>query len=176
MRWAQKVRWVWARDQIPAASVQTGICYLGNWGGKICATLFIFVHSFRDAHRRAVHRSGARFFQVDCDHQPLFDTHILYLKPVIFRSVRHLRPHSQTFWRASVMMTANPTPDASAPPSVESTGDSTGTKPSLAKRRANQQDSETFYFTVRSPPLLLVCFTLWPTYVDTSYYSLKLLQ
>ncbi len=25
-----------------------------------------------------------------------------------FRSVRHLRPHSQTFWRASVMMTATP--------------------------------------------------------------------
>ncbi|XP_058618869.1 SLIT-ROBO Rho GTPase-activating protein 3 isoform X4 [Onychostoma macrolepis] len=41
----------------------------------------------------------------------------------------------------------NPTPDASATPSVESTGDGTGTKPSLAKRRANQQDTETFYFT-----------------------------
>ncbi|XP_043080574.1 SLIT-ROBO Rho GTPase-activating protein 3 isoform X3 [Puntigrus tetrazona] len=41
----------------------------------------------------------------------------------------------------------NPTPDASANPSVESSGDSTGTKPSLAKRRANQQDTETFYFT-----------------------------
>ncbi|XP_052396414.1 SLIT-ROBO Rho GTPase-activating protein 3 isoform X1 [Carassius gibelio] len=41
----------------------------------------------------------------------------------------------------------NPTPDASVTPSVESTGDGTGTKPSLAKRRANQQDTETFYFT-----------------------------
>ncbi|XP_016404701.1 SLIT-ROBO Rho GTPase-activating protein 3-like isoform X4 [Sinocyclocheilus rhinocerous] len=41
----------------------------------------------------------------------------------------------------------NPTPDASATPSVESTGEGTGTKPSLAKRRANQQDTETFYFT-----------------------------
>ncbi|XP_051735763.1 SLIT-ROBO Rho GTPase-activating protein 3 isoform X3 [Ctenopharyngodon idella] len=41
----------------------------------------------------------------------------------------------------------NPTPDASATPSVESTGDGTGAKPSLAKRRANQQDTETFYFT-----------------------------
>ncbi|KAK2885718.1 hypothetical protein Q8A67_016555 [Cirrhinus molitorella] len=41
----------------------------------------------------------------------------------------------------------NPTPDASATPSVESTGDSAGTKPSLAKRRANQQDTETFYFS-----------------------------
>ncbi|XP_073678987.1 SLIT-ROBO Rho GTPase-activating protein 3 isoform X2 [Garra rufa] len=41
----------------------------------------------------------------------------------------------------------NPTPDASATPSVESTGDSTGTKPSLAKRRANLQDTETFYLT-----------------------------
>ncbi|KAK7128718.1 hypothetical protein R3I94_017074 [Phoxinus phoxinus] len=40
-----------------------------------------------------------------------------------------------------------PTPDASAAPSVESTGDGTGAKPSLAKRRANQQDTETFYFT-----------------------------
>uniref|UniRef100_A0A671QR24 SLIT-ROBO Rho GTPase-activating protein 3-like n=1 Tax=Sinocyclocheilus anshuiensis TaxID=1608454 RepID=A0A671QR24_9TELE len=40
----------------------------------------------------------------------------------------------------------NPTPDASATPSVESTGEGTGTKPSLAKRRANQQDTETFYF------------------------------
>uniref|UniRef100_A0A8C1UND1 Rho GTPase activating protein 4b n=1 Tax=Cyprinus carpio TaxID=7962 RepID=A0A8C1UND1_CYPCA len=41
----------------------------------------------------------------------------------------------------------NPTPDASVTPSVESTGEGTGTKPSLAKRRANQQDTETFYFT-----------------------------
>uniref|UniRef100_A0A9J7XLL2 Rho GTPase activating protein 4b n=2 Tax=Cyprinus carpio TaxID=7962 RepID=A0A9J7XLL2_CYPCA len=41
----------------------------------------------------------------------------------------------------------NPTPDASTTPSVESTGDGTGTKPTLAKRRANQQDTETFYFT-----------------------------
>ncbi|XP_050952070.1 SLIT-ROBO Rho GTPase-activating protein 3 isoform X3 [Labeo rohita] len=41
----------------------------------------------------------------------------------------------------------NPAPDASATPSAESTGDSAGTKPSLAKRRANQQDTETFYFT-----------------------------
>uniref|UniRef100_A0A8C2FP24 SLIT-ROBO Rho GTPase-activating protein 3-like n=1 Tax=Cyprinus carpio TaxID=7962 RepID=A0A8C2FP24_CYPCA len=41
----------------------------------------------------------------------------------------------------------NPTPDASTTPSVESTGDATGTKPTLAKRRANQQDTETFYFT-----------------------------
>ncbi|XP_039507976.1 SLIT-ROBO Rho GTPase-activating protein 3 isoform X3 [Pimephales promelas] len=40
-----------------------------------------------------------------------------------------------------------PAPDASAAPSVESTGDGTGAKPSLAKRRANQQDTETFYFT-----------------------------
>uniref|UniRef100_A0A8C1WG41 SLIT-ROBO Rho GTPase-activating protein 3-like n=1 Tax=Cyprinus carpio TaxID=7962 RepID=A0A8C1WG41_CYPCA len=30
---------------------------------------------------------------------------------------------------------------------LESTGDGTGTKPTLAKRRANQQDTETFYFT-----------------------------
>uniref|UniRef100_A0A8C2FSD2 SLIT-ROBO Rho GTPase-activating protein 3-like n=1 Tax=Cyprinus carpio TaxID=7962 RepID=A0A8C2FSD2_CYPCA len=30
---------------------------------------------------------------------------------------------------------------------LESTGDATGTKPTLAKRRANQQDTETFYFT-----------------------------
>lgn len=41
----------------------------------------------------------------------------------------------------------NPTLDASATPSVENTGDGTGAKPSLAKRRANQQDTETFYFT-----------------------------
>ncbi|XP_067302575.1 SLIT-ROBO Rho GTPase-activating protein 3 isoform X2 [Pseudorasbora parva] len=41
----------------------------------------------------------------------------------------------------------NPTLDASATPSVEGTGDGTGAKPSLAKRRANQQDTETFYFT-----------------------------
>ncbi|XDV45813.1 hypothetical protein PO909_013840 [Leuciscus waleckii] len=40
-----------------------------------------------------------------------------------------------------------PNPDASAAPSVESAGDGTGAKPSLAKRRANQQDTETFYFT-----------------------------
>ncbi|XP_077070474.1 SLIT-ROBO Rho GTPase-activating protein 3 isoform X4 [Siphateles boraxobius] len=40
-----------------------------------------------------------------------------------------------------------PNPDASAAQSVESTGDGTGAKPSLAKRRANQQDTETFYFT-----------------------------
>lgn len=41
----------------------------------------------------------------------------------------------------------NPAPDASSTPSVEGTADGTGTKPSLAKRRANQQDTETFYFT-----------------------------
>ncbi|XP_052449914.1 SLIT-ROBO Rho GTPase-activating protein 3 isoform X3 [Carassius gibelio] len=41
----------------------------------------------------------------------------------------------------------NPTPDASVTPSVENTAEGTGTKPSLAKRRANQQDTETFYFT-----------------------------
>lgn len=56
----------------------------------------------------------------------------------------------------------NPTPDASTTPSVESTGDGTGTKPTLAKRRANQQDTETFYFTVRSPPLVPDWCTLWP--------------
>lgn len=41
----------------------------------------------------------------------------------------------------------NPAPDASSTPSVEGTADGTGAKPSLAKRRANQQDTETFYFT-----------------------------
>lgn len=41
----------------------------------------------------------------------------------------------------------NPTPDSSAIQAVESTGDGTGVKPSLAKRRANLQDTETFYFT-----------------------------
>ncbi|XP_065142133.1 SLIT-ROBO Rho GTPase-activating protein 3 isoform X3 [Paramisgurnus dabryanus] len=41
----------------------------------------------------------------------------------------------------------NPTPESSAIQAVESTGDGTGVKPSLAKRRANLQDTETFYFT-----------------------------
>ncbi|XP_051961559.1 SLIT-ROBO Rho GTPase-activating protein 3-like isoform X1 [Xyrauchen texanus] len=41
----------------------------------------------------------------------------------------------------------NPTPDTTATPLVENTGDCAGSKPSLAKRRANQQDTETFYFT-----------------------------
>lgn len=41
----------------------------------------------------------------------------------------------------------NPTPDTSTTQSAESTGDGTGVKPSLAKRRANLQDTETFYFT-----------------------------
>lgn len=46
----------------------------------------------------------------------------------------------------------NPTPDTSTTQSAESAGDGTGVKPSLAKRRANLQDTETFYFTVRSKP------------------------
>ncbi|XP_072512570.1 SLIT-ROBO Rho GTPase-activating protein 3 isoform X4 [Salminus brasiliensis] len=41
----------------------------------------------------------------------------------------------------------NPTPDISATLSLDSTGDGPGTKQSLAKRRANQQETETFYFT-----------------------------
>uniref|UniRef100_A0AAR2JJM4 Rho GTPase activating protein 4a n=1 Tax=Pygocentrus nattereri TaxID=42514 RepID=A0AAR2JJM4_PYGNA len=41
----------------------------------------------------------------------------------------------------------NPTPDISATLSLEGTGDGPGTKQSLAKRRANQQETETFYFT-----------------------------
>lgn len=41
----------------------------------------------------------------------------------------------------------NPTPDISATLSLESTGDGPGTKQSLAKRRANQQETEIFYFT-----------------------------
>ncbi|KAI4888913.1 hypothetical protein NFI96_028871 [Prochilodus magdalenae] len=41
----------------------------------------------------------------------------------------------------------NPTPDISATLSLESTGDGPGTKQSLAKRRANQQETETFYLT-----------------------------
>ncbi|KAG7323087.1 hypothetical protein KOW79_012789 [Hemibagrus wyckioides] len=40
----------------------------------------------------------------------------------------------------------NPTPDVSASLSQESTGDGPNTKLSLTKRRANQQDTETFYF------------------------------
>lgn len=45
----------------------------------------------------------------------------------------------------------NPTPDVSASLSQESTGDGPNTKLSLTKRRANQQDTETFYFNVRVP-------------------------
>ncbi|XP_057175042.1 SLIT-ROBO Rho GTPase-activating protein 3 isoform X3 [Triplophysa rosa] len=41
----------------------------------------------------------------------------------------------------------NPSPDTSTTQSAESTGDGTGVKPSLAKRRANLQDTESFYFT-----------------------------
>ncbi|KAG9269562.1 SLIT-ROBO Rho GTPase-activating protein 3 isoform X1 [Astyanax mexicanus] len=41
----------------------------------------------------------------------------------------------------------NPTPDISATLSLESTGDCPGTKQSLAKRRANQQETEIYYFT-----------------------------
>ncbi|XP_051517727.1 SLIT-ROBO Rho GTPase-activating protein 3-like isoform X2 [Myxocyprinus asiaticus] len=41
----------------------------------------------------------------------------------------------------------NPTPDTTATPLVDNTGDGAGSKPTLAKRRANQQDTETFYFT-----------------------------
>ncbi|KAA0706978.1 SLIT-ROBO Rho GTPase-activating protein 3 [Triplophysa tibetana] len=41
----------------------------------------------------------------------------------------------------------NPTPDTSTTQSAESTGDGTGVKPTLAKRRANLQDTESFYFT-----------------------------
>ncbi|XP_027026238.1 SLIT-ROBO Rho GTPase-activating protein 3 isoform X3 [Tachysurus fulvidraco] len=40
----------------------------------------------------------------------------------------------------------NPTPDVSASLSQESTGDGPNTKLTLAKRRANQQDTETYYF------------------------------
>ncbi|XP_060751105.1 SLIT-ROBO Rho GTPase-activating protein 3 isoform X2 [Tachysurus vachellii] len=40
----------------------------------------------------------------------------------------------------------NPNPDVSASLSQESTGDGPNTKLSLTKRRANQQDTETFYF------------------------------
>uniref|UniRef100_A0A672NDV8 Rho GTPase activating protein 4 n=1 Tax=Sinocyclocheilus grahami TaxID=75366 RepID=A0A672NDV8_SINGR len=57
----------------------------------------------------------------------------------------------------------NPTPDASATPSVESTGEGTGTKPSLAKRRANQQDTETFYFTM--------CIIFFPISLPSFYQS-----
>ncbi|TSM04887.1 SLIT-ROBO Rho GTPase-activating protein 3 [Bagarius yarrelli] len=40
----------------------------------------------------------------------------------------------------------NPNPDVSVSLSQESTGDGPNTKPSLTKRRANQQETETFYF------------------------------
>ncbi len=94
---------------------------------------------------------------------PFFDTHILYLKPVkLLQISKTLKTTLSNLLESVCDDDCNPTPDASATPSVESTGDSTGTKPSLAKRRANQQDTETFYFTVRSPPLLLVCCALWP--------------
>lgn len=42
----------------------------------------------------------------------------------------------------------NPAPDVSASLSQESTGDGPNTKLSLTKRRANQQETETFYFNV----------------------------
>lgn len=41
----------------------------------------------------------------------------------------------------------NPNPDSSSSVSLDTTGDSGGTKLSLAKRRANQQETETYYFT-----------------------------
>ncbi|XP_030624280.1 SLIT-ROBO Rho GTPase-activating protein 3 [Chanos chanos] len=41
----------------------------------------------------------------------------------------------------------NPAPDISATITLESSGEGTGTKLSLAKRRANQQETETYYFT-----------------------------
>ena len=43
----------------------------------------------------------------------------------------------------------NPAPDVSTTVSLDTTGDSGGTKLSLAKRRSNQQETETYYFTVR---------------------------
>ncbi|XP_062396724.1 SLIT-ROBO Rho GTPase-activating protein 3 isoform X1 [Sardina pilchardus] len=41
----------------------------------------------------------------------------------------------------------NPAPDISSSVSLDTTGDSGGTKLPLAKRRANQQETETYYFT-----------------------------
>ncbi|XP_031421506.1 SLIT-ROBO Rho GTPase-activating protein 3 isoform X2 [Clupea harengus] len=41
----------------------------------------------------------------------------------------------------------NPAPDVSTTVSLDTTGDSGGTKLSLAKRRSNQQETETYYFT-----------------------------
>ncbi len=120
---------VWVRDQIPAASVQTGICYLGNWGGKICATLFIFVHSFRDAHSSTVHLSDARFFKWICDHPFLILIYCISNLWNYFRSVRHLRQHSQTFLRVSVMMTATPPLMPRPPHQWRAQGDSTEPNP-----------------------------------------------
>lgn len=42
----------------------------------------------------------------------------------------------------------NPTPDVPASLSQDSTGDGPNIKLSLTKRRANQQDTETYYFNV----------------------------
>lgn len=44
----------------------------------------------------------------------------------------------------------NRIPDISASLSQESTGDGPNTKLSLTKRRANQQETETFYFNVNT--------------------------
>lgn len=44
----------------------------------------------------------------------------------------------------------NPAPDVSVSLSQESTGDGPNTKLSVTKRRANQQETETFYLNVRA--------------------------
>uniref|UniRef100_A0A8C1UPW1 Rho GTPase activating protein 4b n=1 Tax=Cyprinus carpio TaxID=7962 RepID=A0A8C1UPW1_CYPCA len=73
---------------------------------------------------------------------------LIYLQPVKFLQIsKTLKTTLSNLLESVCDDDCNPTPDASVTPSVESTGEGTGTKPSLAKRRANQQDTETFYFT-----------------------------
>lgn len=118
---------IWARHQIPAAAVQTGICYPRNWWGKpVPLTL---VSQFMELMFVAnINTLLVNFLQVS---KTLKTTHSNLLESVCDDD-------------------CNPAPDASSTPSVEGTADGTGAKPSLAKRRANQQDTETFYFTVRN--------------------------
>uniref|UniRef100_A0A8C1JWN6 Rho GTPase activating protein 4b n=1 Tax=Cyprinus carpio TaxID=7962 RepID=A0A8C1JWN6_CYPCA len=89
---------------------------------------------------------------------------LIYLQPVKFLQIsKTLKTTLSNLLESVCDDDCNPTPDASVTPSVESTGEGTGTKPSLAKRRANQQDTETFYFTM--------CIIVFPISLHSFYQS-----
>lgn len=132
---------VWAGDQVPATPISTRCRYLGNRGGEISILDSCF----------------------SCPSPPIQTSNPITMKPGKHETgCKFLKINTSSSHQVSKTLKAtltalldnvcdsdcNPSPDVPSSLSHEPLGGSTAPKLILAKRRANQQETETYYFTV----------------------------